>query len=66
MKAICWAPDCKTQIDVPFKQWLVRSIYNLIFSLKFNPMMFCPEHMERVSSGRISDNDPNTNPDLNK
>ncbi|MBA3015476.1 MAG: hypothetical protein KKD63_16870 [Proteobacteria bacterium] len=26
----------------------------------------CPEHLERLTAGRISDGDPTTNPDLNK
>lgn len=27
---------------------------------------YCPEHLERLTAGRISDNDPTTNPDLNR
>ena len=26
----------------------------------------CPEHLERLTAGRISDGDPTTNPDLNQ
>ena len=44
---------------------LLSTMFKCHTRWKFSAAVFCPEHNERITAGRISDNDPTTNPDLN-
>ena len=66
MNMTCAAPECKKIIKVTFLKYLSDCFASLAHGAQFAAMYFCPEHQERITAGRISDGDPNTNPDLNK
>lgn len=55
----CQAPLCNKKVRVKKRSFLKR-----IFGP--NLPVLCPEHRERMTNGRVSDNDSSTNPDLDK
>ena len=58
---ICYAPLCNQKVIVSYDDAVKSKVDN-----DGKVIGFCPEHLERLTSGRVSDNDPNTNSDLNK
>jgi len=62
----CIAPECKRKVEVGFLSYIGMCFGSLFRGGNFSAAVFCPEHNERITNGRVSDNDPNTNPDLNK
>lgn len=57
---MCDAPQCPHYGTMTRKE-RIRSMCQNFGRVVY----YCPEHLERITAGRISDNDPNTNPDLN-
>jgi len=57
-KYMCCAPQCSRLVDVSRTE-AARSI-----AANGRVYALCPEHLERMTAGRISDGDPATNPDL--
>ena len=62
----CYAPSCDKMVTINKRQHVINEVKNLFRFGYFLDPALCPEHLERVTSGKISDDDPNTNPDLNK
>lgn len=66
MKVLCaaaGAANCKKYVEISFLKFLLNMLktggrYN-------NIDKYCPEHLEWISHGRISDNDPTTNTEFN-
>ena len=65
LKQKCYAPGCS--------RYVVPTVFNTYTELQpwylrlfKSPVVhvFCTEHLERITAGRLSDNDPSTNPDL--
>ena len=66
MKKQCEAPECTRKVEVSFWQVIVMMFGSLFRGGSFSAAVFCPEHNERITNGRVSDGNPDTNPDLNK
>lgn len=64
MRVTCSAPGCIRTVEVSRLQLLKDKSYSLLHGGNFVAFYFCPEHNERITGGRVSDNDPTTNPDL--
>ena len=62
----CSAPDCPKMVEIDAIEYLKMEAESLLKGGDFEAFVFCPEHNERITNGRVSDNDPNTNPDLNR
>lgn len=62
----CGAPLCPNMVEIGEIEYLKMEAESLLKGGDFAAFVFCPEHNERITNGRVSDNDPNTNPDLNK
>ena len=63
MKVYCAAHNatgCTKKVNIPW--W--KAIWNLFISggQMINISEYCPEHLEWITRGKISDNDPLTNP----
>lgn len=61
MKVKCDAPLCDKEFEETKENtFKVQGVMNM-----FEPKQhYCPEHLERITAGIISDGDPSTNPDL--
>jgi hypothetical protein len=57
------ATGCQNKVDI--RWWKV--LFNLFRSggKMSNIDEYCPEHLEFITRGKISDNDPKTNPQFN-
>jgi len=65
MKINCSTPLCHNMVEINGWNYFMKKLYSLFHGGDFVAFVFCPEHDERVSGGKRSDGDPNTNPDLN-
>lgn len=66
IKVDCSAPLCPKKVDIDSTKLFFMKLSSLFKGGSFSAAVFCPEHNERITSGKVSDGDPNTNPDLNK
>ena len=66
IEVTCSAPYCKATVKTTKMELFMMKLKSLFHGGDFSAMLFCPEHEERITAGRKSDGDPNTNPDLNK
>ena len=66
MKVRCNAPGCSSMVDVNRWEQFRKKMNSLLHGRDFHAPILCPEHLERITSGGVSDNDPTTNPDLEK
>jgi len=66
MKIECEVSGCYTMVTISRWKQFKRKLSSLRHGYDFYAPILCPEHMERATSGGISDNDPMTNPDLEK
>jgi hypothetical protein len=64
IEVICSAPDCKRLVKVDSTKLFFMKMGSFFRGGDFEAAVFCPEHNERITGGRESDGDPNTNPDL--
>lgn len=64
MKVACSAPDCKNKVEISGMRYIGKMTASVMRGGDFSAAVFCPEHDERMSGGKIDDNNPNTNPDL--
>ena len=58
------ASGCKNKVKISWPE-AVKNFFNTGGKYT-NIDKYCPEHLEWVTFGRVSDNDPQTNPEFNK
>ena len=63
----CYAPGC-TKMVTPNRDntYIERKPWYIMLFTKQMAHVLCPEHLERMTASRVSDNDLKTNPDLNR
>ena len=63
----CYAPGC-TKMVTPnkYNTYIEKKPWYVMLFTKQKTHVLCPEHLERMTAGRVSDNDLKTNPDLNR
>ena len=49
-----------------YNTYIERKPWYIMLFTKQKTHVLCPEHLERMTAGRVSDNDLKTNPDLNR
>lgn len=62
----CAAPGCSKKVRTTRFELFFMKLGSLLRGGDFSAALFCPEHNERITAGRVDDGDPNTNPDLLK
>ena len=63
----CYAPGCNKMVTPSeYNTYIERKPWYIMLFTKQKAHVLCPEHLERMTASRVSDNDPKTNPDLNR